>query len=174
MTTATVMSDPGAGFASMSDQEVIVRRARTEDIPGIVVSSSRLFAEDGGERDPGLNVDWPREYGAEAFAAVQRDPGRLLLAALHGDEVVGHLSGATAGASAMRPVVSATLMALHVRPEYRRGRVGARLVDGFLAWARERGAAYAEVTASAANADGTRFHERELFRPQALTLRLNL
>ncbi len=46
-------------------------------------------------------------------------------------------------------------------------------VGDFLAWARERGAAYAKVTASAGNVDGIRFHERELFRSRALTLRLN-
>ncbi|MGW1674339.1 N-acetyltransferase family protein [Streptomyces sp. NPDC002324] len=154
--------------------EVLVRRARAEDVPGIVVSSSRLFAEDGGERDPGLNVDWPRLYGAEAFEAALQNPERLLLAALCDDEVVGHLSGSLSGPSAMRPVTSATLMALHVRPEHRRGRVGARMVGDFLAWARERGAAYVEVTASAGNVDGIRFYERELFRSQALTLRLNL
>ncbi|UUU28917.1 GNAT family N-acetyltransferase [Streptomyces sp. CA-210063] len=158
----------------MSEQEVIVRRARAEDVPGIVVSSSLLFAEDGGPRDPALNVDWPRRHGAEAFSAALQDPGRLLLAALRDDEVVGHLSGAMSGPSAMRPVGSATLMALYVRPEHRRARVGARLVDTFVEWAREQGAVHAEVTASAANADGIRFYERESFRPQALTLRLNL
>ncbi|QYX75558.1 GNAT family N-acetyltransferase [Streptomyces akebiae] len=158
----------------MSEQEVIVRRARAEDVPGIVVSSSLLFAEDGGERDPSLNVDWPRLHGAEAFTAALKDPGRLLLAAVSDGEVVGHLSGAMSGPTAMRPVGSATLMALYVRPEHRRSRVGARMVDTFLAWARERGAAHAEVTASAANTDAIRFYERETFRPQALTLRLNL
>ena len=158
----------------MSEQEVIVRRARAEDVPGIVVSSSRLFAEDGGERDPSLNLDWPRLHGAETFSAALRDPGRLLLAALYDGEVVGHLSGSMSGPSALRPVGSATLTALYVAPEHRRARVGARLVDTFLEWAREQGAAQAEVTASAANTDGIRFYERELFRPQALTLRLNL
>lgn len=158
----------------MSEQEVIVRRARAEDVPGIVDSSARLFAEDGGPRDPSLNVDWPRLYGPEAFAATLLDPGRLLLAALCDGEVVGHLSGSMSGPSAMRPVGSATLLALYVRPRHRRARVGARLVDTFLEWAREQDAAHAEVTASAANADGIRFYERESFRPQALTLRLNL
>ncbi|WP_236067546.1 GNAT family N-acetyltransferase [Streptomyces brasiliscabiei] len=158
----------------MREQEVTVRRARAEDVPGIVVSSSLLFAEDGGERDPSLDVDWPRLHGAEVFTAALQDPGRLLLAALYGGEVVGHLSGSLSGPSAMRPAASATLMALYVRPEHRRARLGARLVDTFLEWAREHGAAHAEVTASAANADGIRFYEREAFRPQALTLRLNL
>ncbi|MGW0841942.1 GNAT family N-acetyltransferase [Streptomyces sp. NPDC002787] len=119
-------------------------------------------------------MDWPRLHGAEAFTAALRDPGRLLLAALRDGEVVGHLSGSMSGPSALRPVRSATLMALYVRPEHRRARVGARVVERFLRWAREEGAAHAEVTASAANADGIRFYERESFRPQALTLRLNL
>ncbi|WP_200304850.1 GNAT family N-acetyltransferase [Streptomyces adelaidensis] len=158
----------------MTDQEVTVRRARPEDVPGIVRSSSRLFAEDGGPRDPSLNTDWPRLHGAEAFTAALRDPARLLLAALCDGEVVGHLSGSMSGPSAMRPVRSATLMALYVWPEHRRGRVGARLVEAFVEWGRREGAVHAEVTASAANGDGIRFYERERLRPQALTLRLNL
>ncbi|MDX2694800.1 GNAT family N-acetyltransferase [Streptomyces ipomoeae] len=158
----------------MNGQEVMVRRARAEDVPGIVDSSSRLFAEDGGPRDTSLNVDWPKQHGAEAFTAALQDPARLVPAALYDREVVGHLSGSISGPSAMRPVVSATLMALYVRPEHRRGRVGARLVEAFLEWAREQGAAQAEVTASVVNVDGIRFYERERFRSQALTLRLNL
>ena len=155
----------------MSDQKVIVRRARTEDIPGLVDSSSGLFAEDGGPRDPGLNTEWPRRHGAEAFAASLENPARLLLAAEYDGEVVGHLSGSVSEPSAMRPVRSATLVALYVRPEHRRARVGARLVGEFLAWARGSGAEEVQVTASHANADGIRFYQRHGFLPHSLTLR---
>ncbi|MPY57370.1 GNAT family N-acetyltransferase [Streptomyces spongiae] len=156
----------------MGDREVTVRRARVEDIPGLVVSSSRLFAEDGGPRDPGINVDWPREYGAEAFASALEKPARLLLVAVHDGEVVGHLSGSLTEPSAMRPVRSATLMAMYVWPRHRGSGVGARLVRAFLAWVREQGAEQAEVTAHSDNLDGIRFYEREGFRPHSLTLRL--
>ncbi|MFF1295728.1 MULTISPECIES: hypothetical protein [unclassified Streptomyces] len=63
----------------MTDQDVTVRRARAEDIPGLAASSTRLFAEDGGTRDATINVDWPREHGTASFAAALEDPERLML-----------------------------------------------------------------------------------------------
>lgn len=135
------------------------------------MSSSRLFAEDGGPRDPGVNVDWPREHGAAAFASALENPARLLLVAVHGGEVVGHLSGSLTEPSAMRPVRSAALMAMYVWPEHRGSGVGARLAEAFFVWARECGAEQAEVTAYSANSDAIRFYGREGFRPSSLTLR---
>jgi len=161
----------------MTDQphlEVIVRRARAADLPGLVASSAALFAEDAGTRDPGVDVDWPLRHGAERFAAGLDDPGFLLLVVEHGGEVVGHLSGTVADGSAKRPVKVATLVSLYVRPAHRRTRTGARLVEAFLAWAKERGAEEAEVSAYAENPDAIRFYERHGFVARSLTLGLPL
>ncbi|MDT7840620.1 GNAT family N-acetyltransferase [Streptomyces justiciae] len=158
----------------MNDQDVIVRWARTEDIPGLVASSAGLFAEDGGTRDATINVDWPREHGAESFAAAIEDPTRLVLVVDHGGQVVGHLMGAVAGPTDKRLVSSATLISMYVRPAHRRAQAGARLMGEFLAWAKGAGAEQVEVTAYAANADAIRFYERNGFGPQLLTLRRTL
>ncbi|MER6243911.1 GNAT family N-acetyltransferase [Streptomyces griseorubiginosus] len=155
----------------MTDHEQTVRPARPEDIPGLVASSAGLFAEDAGTRDPSVDVDWPRRHGAESFAAALADPARLVLAVDHGGEVVGHLTGTLTEPSAVRPVKSATLNALYVRPAHRRGRVGGRLVAEFLSWAEARGATQAEVAAYTANPDAIRFYERQGFGAHAVTLR---
>jgi len=52
--------------------------------------------------------------------------------------------------------------------------VGALLVDEFLAWARERGAPHAVVTAFAANESAQRFYERQGFASHTVTLRTRL
>ncbi|MFC8343058.1 GNAT family N-acetyltransferase [Streptomyces sp. NPDC057280] len=158
----------------MSDQDVIVRRARAEDIPGLVASSAGLFAEDGGTRDATINVDWPREHGAESFTAAVEDPTRLVLVVDHDGQVVGHLMGAVSGPTDRRLVSSATLISMYVRPAHRRARAGARLMGEFLAWARDAGAEQVEVTAYSANTDAIRFYERNGFGPQLLTLRRTL
>ncbi|MGW2567197.1 N-acetyltransferase family protein [Streptomyces sp. NPDC001537] len=155
----------------MTDRQVIVRRARTEDIPGLVASSAGLFAEDGGTRDSSVNVDWPRQYGAQSFAAALDDPSRLVLAVEHDGQVVGHLMGSVTGPTDKRTVASATLVSIYVRPEHRRARAGDRLVEEFLDWARRQGAEHAEVTAYAANADAIRFYERGGFTAMTVTLR---
>ncbi|MES5817539.1 GNAT family N-acetyltransferase [Streptomyces sp. RG80] len=158
----------------MTDQDVIVRRARTEDIPGLVASSAGLFAEDGGTRDTTINVDWPHEHGAASFAAALEDPTRLVLVVDRETRVVGHLMGSVTEATDRRLVKSATLISMYVRPEHRRARAGAALVGEFLAWARREGAEEAEVTAYTANADAIRFYERGGFTPQLVTLRQTL
>jgi ribosomal protein S18 acetylase RimI-like enzyme len=157
-----------------SQSEVTVRRARAADIPGLVASSAALFAEDAGTRDPAVDIDWPLRHGAELFEAGLKDPGRLLLVAEHGGEVVGHLSGTVADGSARRPVKVATLASLYVRPAHRRTRTGAQLVETFMAWAKERGAEEAEVTAYATNPAAIRFYERHGFAARTLTLGLPL
>ncbi|BCL25933.1 GNAT family N-acetyltransferase [Streptomyces aurantiacus] len=156
----------------MSDNhdQTAVRRARPQDVPALVASSAALFAEDAGTRDPTVDVDWPLAHGAERFASGLDDPARLLLVAEYEGEVVGHLAGTVAEGSAVRPVKVATLLSLYVRTAHRGTLVGARLVAGFLDWAREQGAQQAEVTAYAANEDAVRFYERNGFGPRALTL----
>ncbi|MFF7450056.1 MULTISPECIES: GNAT family N-acetyltransferase [unclassified Streptomyces] len=158
----------------MTDQDVIVRRARIEDIPGLVASSASLFAEDGGTRDATLNVDWPREHGEAAFTAALEDPARLVLVVDQGTRVVGHLTASVTGPTERRLVTSATLLSMYVRPEHRRARAGAALVGEFLAWARREGAEEVEVTAYSANTDAIRFYERNGFTPQTVTLRQTL
>ncbi|WP_369032737.1 GNAT family N-acetyltransferase [Streptomyces adonidis] len=157
-----------------SDPTTTVRPARTDDIPGLVASSTALFAEDAGTRDPSVDADWPREHAAASFAAALDDPARLVLAVEHAGAVVGHLTGSLTEPTAMRPVKAATLISVYVRPAHRSSGAGARLVDAFVRWAGEQGAAHAEVTAYAANTDAIRFYERNGFAPQSLTLRLSL
>lgn len=74
----------------------------------------------------------------------------------------------------MRPVKVATLVSMYVQPAHRRGRLGARLVAQFSAWAKEAGAELAEVTAYSSNADAIRFYERNGFASQSVTLQTAL
>jgi GNAT superfamily N-acetyltransferase len=155
----------------MTDQDLTVRRARPDDIPGLVASSAGLFAEDAGTRDPSVDVGWPLEHGAASFTAALADPARLVLVVAYDGEVVGHLTGSLAEPSAVRPVKSATLNGLYVGPAHRRTRVGGRLVEEFLAWAGAQGAVQAEAAAYAANPEAIRFYERQGFGAHAVTLR---
>jgi GNAT superfamily N-acetyltransferase len=152
----------------------MVRRAVPADVDGLVACSGALFAEDAGTRDSSVNVDWPREFGPERFAAGMDDPARLLLVADLGGQVVGHLAGSVAEGSAMRPIKVATLVSMYVRPGHRGGGLGARLVAHFSAWAKGAGAGLAEVTAYSSNTDAIRFYERNGFASRSVTLRIDL
>ena len=43
--------------------EVSIRRADEKDVSEIVELSYALFQEDAGQRDPWMNLNWPREEG---------------------------------------------------------------------------------------------------------------
>ncbi|MER6113417.1 N-acetyltransferase family protein [Streptomyces hirsutus] len=149
---------------------VVVRKAEHADVDGLVACSRALFAEDAGTRDPSVNVDWPREYGPQRFAAGIDDPDRLLLVADRDGQVVGHLTGVVAEGSAMKPVRVASLVSMYVQPAYRREQIGGRLIGEFTAWAKEKGAQLAEVTAYSSNAEAIRFYERNGFASKSVTL----
>ncbi|MGY4738997.1 N-acetyltransferase family protein [Streptomyces sp. ATMOS53] len=165
------VTDRAVTDRAVTDRAATVRVARAEDIPGLVASSVGLFAEDAGTRDPAVNADWPREHAAGAFATALEDPSRLVLVVEHEGQVVGHLMGSLTEPSALRPVKSATLMSLYVRPAHRRDGAGGRLVEAFLAWAAEQGAGQTEVTAYTDNTDALRFYARHGFAPRLVTLR---
>ncbi|GAA1518006.1 GNAT family N-acetyltransferase [Kribbella lupini] len=151
----------------MSD--VTVRTAVAGDLDGVVASCTALFAEDAGTRDPLRNKNWPATYGGEWASGLIADPESLVLVATT-DGVVGHLIGKFLPASEMWIAPRAELVSMYVRPEARGGGVAGRLIDAFVAWARERGAARLEVSAYAANETAVRVYERHGFRPHSILL----
>jgi GNAT superfamily N-acetyltransferase len=156
--------------------ETEIRPAVDGDLDGLIASSSGLFAEDAGTRDPMLNVDWPRQHGEAWYRAHLENPERLVLVAVDAasGDVVGHLLGAVAGPSSMLIAVKAELVSMYVTPARRGQDVGSRLVERFVVWAREQGAAQMRVTAYAANESAARFYQRHGFKPFETTFAADL
>jgi GNAT superfamily N-acetyltransferase len=150
--------------------EVSVRTAVAGDLDGVVASCTALFAEDAGARDPLRNSAWPATYGGEWAGGLVADPEALVLVATTSDAVVGHLVGKFLPASEMWTAPRAELVSMYVRPEIRGGGVAGKLIEKFVAWAHERGAARLEVSAYAANETALRVYQRHGFRPHSVLL----
>jgi GNAT superfamily N-acetyltransferase len=154
--------------------DVQIRRATSQDIPGVVESSAGLFAEDAGTRDATLSQQWPREHGPDSFHAFLDDPAKLLLVVDDGNgAVIGHLTGVLDGPSDIRPIRVATLQSMFVVAEHRNSGIGARLVAEFRQWARDAGADRLAVTAYTDNDSAIRFYVRQGFRSHSLKLEDN-
>jgi GNAT superfamily N-acetyltransferase len=151
-----------------------VGRAGPGDIDAFVASVEGLFREDGGKRDPSIDVAWPTREGASYYAGLLDDPECLLAVARREQAVVGHLVGKLVGPDALRLVRLAVLESMRVRPDLRGHGVGGLLVEEFIGWARRSGAEQASVTAYAANDGARRFYARHGFAPSSVTMRAAL
>jgi GNAT superfamily N-acetyltransferase len=145
-----------------------------DDIDALVTSVAGLFAEDAGQHDPSVSLDWPAREGAAYYTGLMQDPGSLLLLARDGDRVTGHLVGKLTGPNPVRAARIAVLESMRVAPGARRAGTGSQLVAHFMAWAREHGAQQATVTAYAANHTAQRLYARYGFAPASVTLRATL
>lgn len=156
----------------MPDPAVWIRRAEPVDVPSVVGLSDALFREDAGSRDPTVNLEWAVQEGRRYFADPLTDDSAAcwLAESVPDGAVIGYLAGRLREGDSLRPVRVATLESMYVREGFRGRSVGARLVARFLAWAKEREALRASVTAYAANGDAVRFYEREGFSPRNLSL----
>ena len=151
--------------------DVDIRRAIATDLPGLVASSAALFAEDGAVRDRLRNAEWPRDNGRSWIEGLLAGPDALVLvAADHGDNVVGHLIGHFYAASMMWTGARTELISTYVASEYRSRSLGSRLVEAFFVWSRERGAERFHVSAYAANESAIRFYRRHGFASLSIEL----
>lgn len=144
--------------------------AGTKNVETLVDLNSSLFLEDAGTRDPHMDLSWPANHGREHFLGLLDNEAALCLLAFSEDSVVGYLAGYVKGPTALRPVRIAELQSMYVRRPKRSRGVGSRLVDEFVAWARDRGAARVSVTAYATNERAVRFYERVGFESRSVTL----
>ena len=152
------------------DSEVRIRPATTADAAGLVESLAALFAEDSGTRDSTMDAGYPRSYGEQGFTELMAMPDRLILVAEADGTVVGHLTGRIDEPNPIRLIAVATLASMYVRPAHRRQGVGARLVEQFREWARDRDAGRMSVTAYTANDGAIRFYQRHGFVPYSTVL----
>ncbi len=164
------MASQGEGQA----RKVTIRRAGVADVPLLVALSDGLFQEDAGQRDPFMNLAWPRQEGNGYFSQRVRDERCLPLLALVQGEAVGYLLGYLKPPSTLRPVRVAELESMYVKPGRRSQGIGQRLVDRFLSWARGQGAKRVSVTAYAANERALAFYRRNGFVPKSVTLERGL
>lgn len=146
--------------------------ASLSDVPDLVSSIAALFAEDGGRRDPHMDVGWPGREGEVYCTGLVSDPACLCLLARNGPEqrTVGHLIGRMSRADPLRPnATMAVLESMRVDPSQRRSGVGSELVARFQEWAREQRATEASVTAYTSNTAAIAFYRSHGFRPFELT-----
>ncbi|WP_186315684.1 GNAT family N-acetyltransferase [Catellatospora sichuanensis] len=135
-----------------------IRKARPQDVVGLVASVASLIADDAGDH----TLDRPpRQPPTTDLAFGIADDDRLVLVAVEGDRIVGHLTGAVAASAGIRPLRVATLAGMYVFPAHRHAGVGPRLVAAFRAWAAERHADRVAVGGHISHESAIRLHRHQ-------------
>jgi ribosomal protein S18 acetylase RimI-like enzyme len=143
-------------------------------VPGIVELNAALFQEDAGQRDPFMNLNWPKEEGHVYFRQHVLSDTSIVLLVEKKRRIIAYLLGYTIGSSKLRPVRTAELESMYVKPEYRSQRIGQQLVRTFLEWAQEQEAGRVTVMAYTANERAVFFYRKMGFLPKNITLELSL
>ena len=152
-----------------------VSTATVDDLPAIIASADALFATDAGVHNAaGTNLRWAAESGAAYYTSLLANRDNIVLLARDGNEVAGHLVGRLRSPSDVYPLRVADLESVHVYSAHRNRGIGEQLITAFLAWADEKGAQRAVVSAYAANDGARRFYARHGFIVRTVTLDLDL
>lgn len=151
-----------------------IRTATSDDVNTLVELAGALTREDSGQRDPFANVSWVETVGRQRYDEVVADPSAGCFLAVAGDAPVGYISGGITPPDTYTRATEARIGSLYVVATQRGQRVGERLVEAFVAWAREQRADQVTVSAYASNQGGLRFYERVGFRPHSVSLQLPL
>lgn len=147
-----------------------IRPAVAADVSAVARLNGALFAADSARHDPLVDQGWPAREGEAYFRALLADDRAAGWLAVDGDEPIGYAVGRLSGPSTIRPAIVADLESIFVVDTGRSSGIGARLVDEFLAWAREAGASALQVTAYAANDRALAFYQRVGFAPRSVVL----
>ena len=98
----------------MAEAGVQIRKAISDDIASIVELNFALFQEDAGQRDPYMNLNWPKEEGHEHFSKlVSGDDSVCLLSSAYSPDLPGCVATGRTRAQVTRNMREA--IELHVR-----------------------------------------------------------
>ena len=158
----------------MTETRLEIRQAGKDDVAQIVELNFGLFQEDAGQRDPFMNLNWPKKEGEDHFSNLVSGANSICLLVECDGEAVGYLVGYVRKKTSLRPVEIAELESMYVKKEFRRRGVGGRLAKEFLEWCKARGVQRVSVTAYAANEAAIAFYERLGFEPKRLSLEVGL
>lgn len=152
--------------------EVKVLIATLENLKDIQNLNLLLFKKESSEFDSTLNYSWPfSKDGKKYFKEKIKGKNGCAFLALCDGKIVGYLVGGMNKSENYRNISKmAELENMFVLEEYRNSKIGAKLVQEFLNWCREKKINRMRVVISAQNIKAINFYKKFGFKDYALTL----
>ena len=148
--------------------EVVIRRARDEDVAAIVA----LLIDDplGAQRESTADL---APYRA-AFARITADPNQLLVVMERDGEIIGTQQLTFIPGLSFQGAVRAQIEAVRIRADLRGGGFGTRLIEWAIDEARRRGCYLVQLSSNNARRDAHRFYTRLGFEASHTGFKLKL
>ncbi len=153
--------------------KVRIRRAKRNELKVIQDLNHELFLSDK-DRDKFLNFNWPYDEGKRYFLKRITDPACICLVADVRGKIIGYLAGSVREVESWRPVKRTELENMLVKPEFRSGGIGSKLVEGFLKWSKAKKVNRALVVAYATNIKAVEFYRRNGFVDESIMLEIKI
>lgn len=159
----------------VNKMEIIIRKAKEEELKIIQDLNAALFKEDAGPRDPFVNLNWPyEEFGTNYFKDHLVNPNKIVLVAQIDGEITGYLAGTTGEMESWRSIKRGEVQDMYVRPEYRSLGIGNKLMKEFFDWCKEKGDKKVVVHTYDSNERGINFYKKCGFKPYSRALESDL
>ncbi len=160
----------------MNDEsgKLVIRKARLDDVRLIVNLNHALFQEDAGQRDPYMNLNWPKENGYKHFTDLIDGENSVCFLANADGRAVGYIAGYLREKSDLRPVVIAEIESIYLKEGFRGRGLGKKLTKKFINWGMKNGAERASVTAYSKNTDALNFYRKLGFETWETKLEVNV
>jgi ribosomal protein S18 acetylase RimI-like enzyme len=154
-------------------KQIIVRKAKISDVKTLQALNIRLFEHEYELFDKTLRVEWAKSSRLKDYLTKNiRNADCCILVALSEDEIIGFIRGwKLSMKTTWRTEHSrAEIVNLYVQDEFRSQKIGARLIKGFLTWAKKKKIEAVIVDPYVGNKRAIDFYRRNGFKDYTLRL----
>lgn len=143
-------------------KQILVRKAKISDLGAIYALDVQLFTLERKLFDKTLKIEWTHGGMKKLLAENIRSADCCVLVALAEGEIIGFIRGRKLSMKLAHRTVKtrAEIIAIFVRQDLRSRKAGAKLIKGFLAWAKSKKIDAVIVNPYVGNARAIDFYRR--------------
>ncbi len=158
---------------SFIKNDILIKKAKIEDLGGILKLNFNLFKKEYKEYDKSLNLKWTYNEGKKYFKnRIMGKNSFVEIAELKG-KIIGYLCGGISEREFfLKKAKYAELENMSIEKSFRGRGIGTKLAKNFMNWCRKNRVYRITVKASAKNREGISFYKKIGFKDHDLTLEM--
>lgn len=148
---------------------VVLKKATNEDLECIQKLNRKLFVREFEKYNKLLNIEWTfGEKGTKYFKEIIQD--NFVYVAKINNNIIGYLAGSIHNVNECFTEKFAEIENMYIENQYRRLKIGSKLIIKFKEWCKENKVKYVKVSAWSQNIDAINFYKNNDFIDYEKTL----